>query len=87
MAVTKKQKVEFKIMAHCHENNITLYPIDNSLEECWQKVPLSLVKKLNSDELFEYIRLHILPGMLTPPLKGMYQDNFRIGHRAREYYA
>ena len=32
---------------------------------CWKQIPQSLVKKLNSNELLEYINLHILPKVVA----------------------
>lgn len=32
---------------------------------CWARIPEALTKKLNANELLEYINLHILPKVVT----------------------
>ncbi|EMG12130.1 hypothetical protein LEP1GSC151_2782 [Leptospira interrogans serovar Grippotyphosa str. LT2186] len=40
------------------EKGFNVYTV---FDRCWSKIPDALTKKLNAEELSQYIRLHILP--------------------------
>jgi hypothetical protein len=68
----KKQIVEFKFNEYLKEKNLTLYSDKDPFEHCYNQVKYALLKKLNSQEIFDYIRIHLLPALTNPrlPLTG-----------------
>ncbi len=60
----------------------------SAFEKCWAKVPDGMKKKLNSNELYDYIRLHIVPTVDIPVFgkETQYGFNFRSPH-TKEYRA
>jgi hypothetical protein len=66
--LTKKAIVENKFNDYLEEKNITLYSDKDPFDHCWNQVKYALLKKLNSQEIFDYIRIHILPALTNPRL-------------------
>jgi hypothetical protein len=60
----------------------------SAFETCWAKVPDGLKKKLNSTELFEYIRLHIVPTADIPVFgkEAQYGITLKTPH-TKDFYA
>ncbi|MDI7187114.1 hypothetical protein QMM42_12975 [Leptospira santarosai] len=44
------------------DHGLNVYTV---FDRCWSKIPDALIKKLNGEELSQYIRLHILPTELS----------------------
>ncbi|EMK22412.1 hypothetical protein [Leptospira kirschneri] len=45
-------------------------------DRCWNKIPNALIKKLNSEELLSYIKIHILPGEVAST-KGTSKNEYK----------
>ncbi|MBE7413640.1 MAG: hypothetical protein L6Q54_06375 [Leptospiraceae bacterium] len=63
---SKREKVRHAFMVtHTVElRNERLNP-SGVFDICWARIPEALTKKLNANELLEYINLHILPKVVT----------------------
>lgn len=70
MAITKKAKVRKNFLDYQLEKSLS-YPgqtTSTAFEEGWARVTEAFQRKLNSDELWDYYRVHILPSLLVPKL-------------------
>ena len=66
MANSKEHKVRHAfIVSHISELRNERLNYETIFDLCWKQIPESLVKKLNSNELLEYINLHILPKVVA----------------------
>ncbi|WP_004471486.1 hypothetical protein [Leptospira santarosai] len=56
-------------------------------DRCWSKIPDALIKKLNGEELLQYICLHILPTELSSqaPHKDGYKTKNPKSHTVEKF--
>lgn len=64
MARSKRQMVEIFYDEYAAEKSFS-EPRVKFFNECWNQIPDALIRKLSAKELWEYIRLHILPRITT----------------------
>ncbi|WP_001284974.1 hypothetical protein [Leptospira interrogans] len=67
------------------ENGLNVYTV---FDRCWSKIPAALIKKLNTEELLQYIRLHILPTEIssqTPQNKEGYKTKNPKNHTLEKF--
>ncbi|UOG39341.1 hypothetical protein MAL08_08810 [Leptospira noguchii] len=57
------------------ENGLNVYTV---FDCCWSKIPDALIKKLNGEELSQYIRLHILPIEISSQNSRNNDDGYKI---------
>jgi len=70
MAITKKAKVRKSFLDYQLEKELS-YPgltTSQAFEEGWSRITPAMEKKLNSMELWDYYRIHLLPTLLVPKL-------------------
>ena len=90
MANTKKEEKvrHIFIVKLVEEKKYVPARLASAFEKCWAKVPDGLKLKLNSTELFDYIRLHIVPTVDIPIFgkDAQYGLNLKTPH-TKEYRA
>jgi len=79
---TKKQIVKGKFNDYLNEKSLILYSDKDPFDHCYDQMKYALLKKLNSQEIFDYIRIHILPALTNPrlPMPG-YKENTNYDRR------
>lgn len=62
--------------------------LESAFENCWEKVPEGLRKKLNSLELTSYIKTHIVPSVDMPTLEPVKEYGLNLKQKnTRTLYA
>ncbi|RHX89874.1 hypothetical protein [Leptospira stimsonii] len=46
-------------------------------DRCWNKIPDTLIRKLNAEDLLQYIRLHVLPGEISSIIPSKTKDGYK----------
>lgn len=82
---TKKDRIEGWFIAEgVREKNVNSRDLSRVFENVWNQIPSALSKKLNTDELKDYIRIHLLPKTQFKPRANSYQQSqVTTGNRRR----
>lgn len=62
--------------------------LETAFENCWEKVPEGLRKKLNSLELTSYIKTHIVPSVNMPTLESVKEYGLNLKQKnTKDFFA